>query len=322
MARTATKAGFPKGPPRAKGKAKAKASASMAAAAMFKVPALPPPPAKPEPEAIVLGKSGSHQAIVSAAVAPPKFPAPAPSCPPPAGKAGKAKAPGKRMAAKKASKAKAPRVVPKPEASPSRGGKAEFAEAHLPSDDDSGATPTAVADMIPGGLADPAAFAAEPLDEAAPEKAPEEDEVALAKQMGVLEYDEVAVPMDVPRCSKCGYTVDPTQAGTRLTAKSPPAWKCSRCNSRHSALSRAFGSWPIQQFLALTPEEQQEFWRSSAISGPKTRAATIEWLATRQASRGNVALALCFWSSGPRIPKTRSFRAFVPSLSGLRLCGG
>ena len=70
-------------------------------------------------------------------------------------------------------------------------------------------------------------------------------------------------PVDgqVPRCGKCLQEVDPLRC--RYVSKKGEQFKCHACNSKHSGLCRMLGTWPIDAFKRLPPEEQTTFWQQA-----------------------------------------------------------
>jgi len=67
-----------------------------------------------------------------------------------------------------------------------------------------------------------------------------------------------------PRCTKCGYTVDPLEKGTKLISKQKPTWNCRRCNAHTVQLQQLFGSWPLPEFRELPEAEKTRFWQETA----------------------------------------------------------
>ena len=101
---------------------------------------------------------------------------------------------------------------------------------------------------------------------------------------GTLTFEEVALAPRAPYCTKCGYDVDPCSPGVRLTSKNPPSWKCNRCNSKHVALCRAFGRWPIDEFLELSADEQQKFWQESDTGAKGVKGLVEKYIAEKHVS--------------------------------------
>ena len=65
-----------------------------------------------------------------------------------------------------------------------------------------------------------------------------------------------------PICKDCRMEVDPMKPGTRLTKKSVQQYQCSRCNTKCVLMNRMCGSWPTDEFLELSAEQQVEFYRT------------------------------------------------------------
>lgn len=97
---------------------------------------------------------------------------------------------------------------------------------------------------------------------------------------GCIQYDEVELDNN-PKCSKCGYTVDPCAPGTRLVAKTPPSWKCRKCNVKHVSLVRMFGKWPVESFSDLSPEVQQRFWAEPDASAAGVKKSVQKYISSR-----------------------------------------
>lgn len=78
-------------------------------------------------------------------------------------------------------------------------------------------------------------------------------------------------------CSSCGNQV--TIQKCRILSKKARTWRCTVCDCKVTQLHRGFGHWPPQEFAALDPAQQQEFFRSVAsVSGPGSIAKCRELL--------------------------------------------
>ena len=88
------------------------------------------------------------------------------------------------------------------------------------------------------------------------------------------------LPPPDPICCKCRLPLD--VLNVQITGKKQGCWKCNRCNAKHVALVRVFGSWPPQQFRAFSEEEQAEFWREPAMGSGAVRRQTVEFFKKRR----------------------------------------
>ena len=66
-----------------------------------------------------------------------------------------------------------------------------------------------------------------------------------------------------PVCTTCKVELDPLQS--QVCGKSFGHWRCNVCNTRMVQLHRMFGSWPTEQFRALSLEAQEQFWKKEAV---------------------------------------------------------
>ena len=51
---------------------------------------------------------------------------------------------------------------------------------------------------------------------------------------------------------------------------------CKQCNTKRRTLSQMFGHWPVDLFVALTVEQQTEFWRSQAKCKVQVQNALVK----------------------------------------------
>jgi hypothetical protein len=114
---------------------------------------------------------------------------------------------------------------------------------------------------------------------------------------GDLAFDDVDV-----LCSKCGHTVDPILPGTRLLSKSPPKYRCGKCCTKTTMLTRMFGSWPLAEFKELSDECQQEFFKSTETTSKSLKHAVEHVIARRLVERSIASetgpfLPLSVWST-------------------------
>ena len=84
-----------------------------------------------------------------------------------------------------------------------------------------------------------------------------------------------------PFCSKCGYVVDPLKAGVKVIRKSPPAFQCSRCNSKQVMLYSMFGRWPLDEFKDLDDTILQKFWQTPVSDRTELKKSVEQILVTR-----------------------------------------
>ena len=127
--------------------------------------------------------------------------------------------------------------------------------------------------------------------------------VAEASNTGTI---VVSPPLTVghvqPYCTKCGYHVDPCSKGVRVISKTPPTFKCQKCNSMQCTLHKLFGTWPLDEFKALGEETQQKFWREAGGSREGLKQS-VEQLLVRKvvekkfASEAGPFLPLSVWAT-------------------------
>ena len=89
--------------------------------------------------------------------------------------------------------------------------------------------------------------------------------------VGEFEIPGLRINPGVPQCCKCGGEVDPL----RCAGKSPGTWKCRICNTRSVQLSRAFGSWPIPEYKALSEEAKRQFWADAKDCSSASKIAEL-----------------------------------------------
>jgi len=82
-------------------------------------------------------------------------------------------------------------------------------------------------------------------------------------EKGIITTRSVGLKLDPePFCSKCGFVVDPLKSGVKLIRKTPPAFQCSRCNSKLTMLYSLFGKWPLDEFREIDEQTMQKFWQT------------------------------------------------------------
>ena len=112
-----------------------------------------------------------------------------------------------------------------------------------------------------------------------------------------LDGDPPAIPVaDSPElaCADTGSTPSasgvskPGSGGTWLCTKCKlqkeignavqlaPSFICKQCNTKRSTLSQMFGHWPVDVFVALTVEQQTEFWRSQCKGKVQVQNALVK----------------------------------------------
>jgi hypothetical protein len=118
----------------------------------------------------------------------------------------------------------------------------------------------------PAATATPAAKAA--AAKAAAAKAPNE---AATTASSAASAAAVRTPFsDDVVCTYCGLSC--SYKAARLTNKSCMRFKCNKCNSVTTQLSRRFKTWPLPGFAKLDAQQKQQFMRECAEGGAVEKA--------------------------------------------------
>jgi hypothetical protein len=106
-----------------------------------------------------------------------------------------------------------------------------------------------------------------------------------------------------PLCLRCGYEVDPFRAQLKSKSSQKESYICNNCNAKATMLSRTT-TWPLPEFLQLSQDEQQKFWREChALNGaPAIKALLTNTIVQSQsnsiqANLGGEYLPLSVWQT-------------------------
>jgi hypothetical protein len=111
----------------------------------------------------------------------------------------------------------------------------------------------------------------------------------------------VALPNSVGAwlCTKCKL---PTVIGNQV--QTAISFVCKTCNTKRNTLSQMFGHWPVDLFVALSDEQQTEFWRSQCKGKVQIQNALVKEVtdarveATRKRLSGHVLPLSVYASQG------------------------
>ncbi len=116
----------------------------------------------------------------------------------------------------------------------------------------------------------------------------------LAQDAQVMPSESAALP----QCRRCLAATDPTLPCCQMWGKvGNLKVLCARCNKRHVALNRIFGTWPIQEFDDLKEEDQLDFYQKCGSAVADVRKHVSDTLIRvrllrREKSRGGQFLPL------------------------------
>ena len=113
----------------------------------------------------------------------------------------------------------------------------------------------------------------------------------------------VALPNSVGAwlCTKCKL-----QKKNGNAVQLAPIFACKPCITKRNTLSQMLGPWPVDLFVALTAEQQTEFWRSQGKGKVQIQNALVkkETDARVEATRNRLS-GVCLASLGLRKPGLR-----------------
>ena len=140
------------------------------------------------------------------------------------------------------------------------------------------------------------------------------DDISLAQVVPADDGDEDTLPFgdslhgllsirSKPVCLRCGYEVDPFRAQLKSKGAAKETYICNGCNAKATMLSRTT-NWPLPEFLELSQEEQQKFWRechaqngAPAVKALLTNTIVKSKSTSIEASLGGDYLPLSVWKA-------------------------